>query len=75
MGEMVMNTYQRETAYYLAEKLTDCLDSEEQLKIRIKASEMLMEQAEHINHLDILLDQKYEIIKQQKKQIAELQKK
>ena len=62
MGGLAMNVYE------LADKLTTKFirGSEKQ-----KAADMLRQQAEHINELDALLDKKYQIIKEQKKELEQ----
>lgn len=61
-----MNTYE----------LVDKLEKHNWYKLTTKDDviDMLLQQADHINELDILLDKKYAVIKQQADRIAELEK-
>jgi hypothetical protein len=56
-------------AYKLAEKLMNSLTNEYDCDdYMVMAAELLRQQAHHINELDALLDKKYQIIKELKKQ-------
>ena len=59
-----------------AYELVDKLEKHNWYKLTTKDDviDMLIQQADHINELDILLDKKYAVIKQQADRIAELEK-
>jgi hypothetical protein len=55
-------------AYKLAEILEDAYVKSDANDCMMMAAELLRQQAHHINELDALLDKKYQIIKELKKQ-------